>query len=170
MVWEMWLVRAMFCLFELIFLIICRMNLCEWASDVRTMMRYGRGRYTPQDTGRQPKWLVWLLYTDVRSIRNQDFALRLNMVLNILALPYAVSELALGWLTPTIWWRILLVLCAAFFGICTFISHCIRHKRDYGHAFILYARQSPGSKSESSIFDFIILCLQMAIAGCYWHI
>lgn len=168
--WETWGLRVLFCLFELIFISICRLNLCERAYTARSMIRYGRGKYTPQDTGRQPNWLVWLLYTDVRSIRNQDFALRMNMILSALTILYVICELPLGWLPLSLGMRIILSICAAFFGICTFISHCIRHKRDYNRAFILYKKQTRGSKGESSIFELIILGLQMVIACSYWHI
>lgn len=168
--WETWGIRAFFCLFNLIFILICRLNLCERAYTARSMIRHGKGKYAPQDTGRQPKWLVWLLYTDVRSIRSQDFTLRLNMILSILAIPYVISELPLGWLPLHLGMRIILSICAAFFGMCTFISFCISHKHDYGSAFILYKRRTPGSKGESSIFELVILSLQLVIAYHYWHI
>ena len=166
--WEAWGIRAFFCLFELIFILISRLNLCERAHDVRDKIRYGRGKYAPQDTGRQPKWLVWLLYTDVRTMRSQDFALRLNMLLSIIAIPYVLSELLLGWLPLNLGMRIGLSVCTAFFGICAFISFCISHKRHYGSAFILY-KKNPGDKSQSTIFDLILLSIQVCIAGCYWN-
>lgn len=168
--WEVWGIRAFFCLFELIFIIICRLNLCERAYTVRNMIRYGRGKYAPQDTGRQPKWLVWLLYTDVRSIRSQNFALRMNMILSILAILYVIIELLLGWLPLNLGMRIVLSICAAFFGICTFISFSISHKRDYNRVFILYKKKVRRSKGESSIFELVILGLQLVIAHHYWHI
>ena len=164
--WEMWAARAFFCLFNLLFVSICRWNLCEHAYDVRNMIRYGRGKYAPQNTGRQPKFIVWLLYTDVRTIRRQDFALRLNMLVCILAALYGISELLLGWLPMSLGLRIVLSLCTVFFGICTFISYCISHKRDYGSAFILY-KKNPGGKSQSTLFDLVILCVQLCIAGWY---
>lgn len=165
--WEMWAIRVFFCLFNLLFVIICRINLCERANDVRNMIRYGRGRCAPQNTDRQPKILVWLLYTDVRSIRNQDYALRLNMAICIIATLYAISELLLGWLPLAMGMRIFLILCAVFLGICAFISQCLSHKRTYGNAFLLYGKITSGSKGESSLFDLVILALQLAIAWCY---
>ena len=168
--WENWLPRVMFCLFELIWIIIGHLYLCERAYEMRSMIRYGKGRYEAQDTGRQPKWLVRLLYTDVRPIRNQDFALRLNMILNIVAAPYIIHELLLGWLPAAAPVRMLLALCAVFFGACTFIAQCMSHKRDYGSAFILYKKKANGSKGESSIFELAILVLQLRIAVCYWTI
>lgn len=164
--WEMWAARASFCLFNLLFVSICRWNLCERAHDIRNMIRYGRGKYAPLDTGRQPKFIVWLLYTDVRTVRRQDFALRLNMLVCILAALYMASELLLGWLPMRLGLSIVLSLCTVFFGICTFISYCISHKRDYGCAFILY-KKKPGNKSQSTFFDLVILCIQLCIAGCY---
>ena len=168
--WKIWLLRVMFCLFELIWIAISRLYLCERAHETRLRIRYGKGRYETQDTGRQPKWLIWLLYTDVRTIRNQDSSLRMNMILSILAISYVINELLLGWLPAAMPMRIVLVLCVTFFGACTFIAQCISHKRDYGSAFILYKKKTSGSKGESSLFDLVILGMQLCIASCYWNI
>ena len=76
----------------------------------------------------------------------------------------------LGWLPLNLGMRIVLSICAAFFGICTFVSHCMRHKHDYGSIFILYKKRTYESKGESSIFELVILSLQLVIAYHYWHI
>jgi len=164
---EMWLARAMICLFEMIFIFMSRFYLCGSAWSARHKWSHGKKQRRLLDTGKQPKWLVWLLYTDIRTIRNQSFGLRLNMVMWIAAVPYIISELALGWIAPPLVIRIILAVFAAFFALCSFISACIDHKRSYGHALILRRKPNKISKSESSIFDLILLGIQLAVAYCY---
>lgn len=165
---KLWLARAILCLFELLLLFECRWNLCEFAWHIRAKST-GQKKKRLADTGRQPKALVWLLYTDVRSIRNQNFRLRLNMILWIAAVIYTISEMLLGWIQPNLWQRIVLVLFAIFFAISTFISTCVAHRRDYGQALILYWRNKY-RKSESSIFDLLQFGMQLAIGYAYWII
>lgn len=163
---KMWIVRAILCLFELLLLFGCRWNLCEFAWHIRAKST-GQKKKRLADTGRQPKALVWLLYTDVRSVRNQDFRLRLNMILWIAAVIYTISEMLLGWIQPNLWQRIVLVLFAIFFAISTFISTCVAHRRDYGQALILY-RRNKYRKSESSVFDLLQFGMQIGIGYAYW--
>jgi len=164
---EMWLARAMICLFELLFMFMSRFHLCGSAWNARHKWRQGKKQHRLLDTGKQPKWMVWLLYTDIRSFNNQNFSLRLNTMMWTAAVPYIISELALGWIAPPLAVRIILAVFTTFFALCTFISACIDHKRSYGYALILLRKPSKGSKSESSIFDLILLGIQLAVAYCY---
>lgn len=165
---KLWLARAILCLFELLLLFECRWNLCEFAWRIRSKST-GQKKKRLLDTGRQPKALVWLLYTDIRSIRNQNFRLRLNMILWMMTVPYVISELLLGWLPLNLGVRIGLMLFAVFFAISTFISTCIAHRRQYGQALIFY-RRNKYRKSESSIFDLLQFGMQIGIAYVYWAI
>lgn len=165
---KLWLARVILCLFELLLLFECRWNLCEFAWHIRAKST-GRKKNRLLDTGRQPKVLVRLLYTDIRSIRNQDFRLRLNMILWIAAVVYTISEMLFGWVQPNLWQRIVLMLFAVFFAISTFISTCVAHKRQYGQALIFY-RRNKYRKSESSIFDLLQFGMQIGIGYVYWAI
>ena len=164
---QMWLVRTMLCLFELIFIFMSRFYLCSCAWNARHKWNHGKKQHRLLDTGKQPKWLVWLLYTDIRSFNNQDFSLRLNTMMWLAAVPYMISELALGWIAPPLAVRVILSVFTTFFALCTFISACIDHKRSYGYALILQRKPNKSSKSESSIFDLILLGIQLAVPYCY---
>lgn len=163
---KLWLARAILCLFELLLLFECRWNLCEFAWHIRAKST-GQKKKRLADTGRQPKALVWLLYTDVRSIRNQNFRLRLNMIIWMMVIPYVISEIPLGWLPVNLGVRIYLVVFAIFFAISTFISTCVAHRRQYGQALILY-RRNKYRKSESSVFDLLQFGMQIGIGYVYW--
>ena len=164
---QMWLVRSLLCLFELIFIFMSRFYLCSGAWNARHKWSHGKKQRRLLDTGKQPKWLVWLLYTDIRSVKNQNFSLRLNMIMWMAAVPYIISEIGLGWIPPGLPIRIVLAVFAAFFALCSFISACIDHKRTYGYALILRRKPNKSSKSESSIFDAMLMGLQLAVAYCY---
>ena len=113
---QMWLVRTMLCLFELIFIFMSRFYLCSGAWDARHKWNHGKKQHRLLDTGKQPKWLVWLLYTDIRSVKNQSPSLRLNMIMWMAAVPYVISEIVLGWIPPFSLIRIVLAAFAVFFA------------------------------------------------------
>ena len=168
--WELWLARAMLCLFEmLLYVFVARFYLCVGVDRARIKWRCGKKKHRLLNTGRQPRWLVWLLYTDICSVHDQSRPLRLNMIMWIVALPYTASELLLGWLPPAAGMRVVLALCAVFFGICSFIAACVDHKRTFGSSLILYKRNGY-SKAESSILDLGMLAISFAIARCYLYL
>lgn len=165
--WDIWFIRAFFCLGAMIFVFIARSGLCSGVASARDVIRNTRKDYRPLDTGRQPRFIVWLLYTDIRSVRNQSFPLRLNMIMCIAAFFYIVSEFLFGWLPLTFGMCISLAILSVFFGVCLFIGCCIENKLAYGHYWILLRKYAP-SKYDSSIKDLLVSSLFFVLARCYF--
>jgi len=169
---EIWLIRAALWILEMLLLAFpARSHLCYGASQARRKWHSGKKKHRLLDTGRQPKWMVWLLYTDICPVRNQDFSLRLNTSMWGIAFLCMLSEVLLGWLPITSVLRILLAICTVFLGVCALIGACMDYKRKYGYIVVLWRKEnSCMNHYDSFIFDLVSLGTSFVIASCYFII